>query len=93
MPVDDHIRIVGREQARRGGTAKLVAVADVNGQAAERQIETRLQRGFPRRIGVPKDRLNRRNRAQLVEDAASSHVTSVQDQLDAAKPIEHFRPH
>ena len=92
VAVDDHVRVVTREEARRSGAAELVTVADVDADAVDFEMSCLRQMRISGIIDVAVHGLNRRELPQLVENARGADVSGVNDQVGAAKCRNGFRP-
>ena len=92
VAVDDQVRVVTREEARGSGAAELVTVADVDADSPHFEIQYLRQLRIGRIVDVAVHGLNRREFAQLVENARGADVSGVNDQFGAAKCRNGFRP-
>ena len=88
----DDIGVVARGQARRRGGAQLVAVAHVNLQSSEQQIDP-IDQSTIGRICVAPHRTDRRDAAESSQDPRAPDVACMQDQFDTCKRGQRFRPH
>ena len=89
---DDDIGGVGAEHAGRRRAAELVAVADVNRELANRQLDSLLEAGVGRVIYVAEHGVYRRDLLQLPEDAVVTDVAAMKDERDAGQRRPDFLP-
>jgi len=70
-----------------------VAVADMDRQTFDLEIELAWQRRIVGRIRVAVNRAHRRDRLQLRHHGAAANVARVKDQLDTGQRVENARAH
>ncbi len=88
---DDDVAVVAGEQLLRRRAAELVAVRDIDAQAAGRDGLTRLERPA-RRVDVTVDGRDRGDCPQFVEDVPAADVSGVEDPAHSPERVEQPRP-
>jgi hypothetical protein len=79
------------EQFVRLRYAEFVSVADVNPEAADRQVDRCLQPRVSGFVRVPVHGMDRSDKGEFVEDFVTADVASVEDEVDSAKGVMDFR--
>src|SRR4029079_1916065 len=91
VTVHDDVGSVSREQPFRCRTATdFVAMADVDDDPFELQVEAFRETRLARRVGVAVDGADGSDRRELVHDRRSADVTGVKDEFDAVEYGEDF---
>ena len=85
MPVHENVLGVGREQLLRRRASNLVTVTHADPQTFTLSSYSLVQSRVVRRVSVPEDRVNWRDRPELIEDLVATDITGMQDQLDAGQ--------
>jgi hypothetical protein len=93
MAVDDHIRVVRREQLSRRGTAQLIPVTDMYEESADLDANCGREARIAGGIGVAMDRPHGSDDRQLVQNVITADIARMQNELNSGKRIMHTRPH
>lgn len=82
MTEDDDVRVVAGKESLRSRAANFIAVADVEGQPANLDVEPRNEPGLTRIVRIAENGSDGGDRRKLVNHRSPADVAGVQDELD-----------
>ena len=93
VAIDDDVGCITSEELYRLRRSEFVAVAHVDFQAADFDVNRRREPGIPGVVGVAEDCLDGRDDRELVKDLVTPDVAGVEDTIDPGQCDMNLRPH